>query len=267
MNSAEPRSGAVRSTLEFDKFCDRAPDAQNVVDLFYGRWASDLSEVVPGLASGASRLFREDTRPRFLLKNFANPFGNLEGCRILELGPLEGAHTFQLERLGASEIVAIEANAEAYLKCLIVKELFGLTRSRFLYGDFVKFFEATERRFDIIFCCGVLYHMEDPLKLIEMMSNSADRLFIWTHYWAAETGPRREAVPVERFGEQFAYHRLAYGDRGSGTFWGGNADSSSWLSRPDILRAVQAAGMNNVDIHAEHIEHQHGPCFSLSAWR
>ncbi len=35
---------------------------------------------------------------------------------ILELGPLEGAHTYQLR------ILAIEANAEAFLKCLVVKE-------------------------------------------------------------------------------------------------------------------------------------------------
>ena len=69
----------------------------------------------------------------------------MDGFRILELGPLEGAHTYQLEKLGAAEIVAIEANKEAFLKCLIIKELAQLERARFLLGDFVTYLEFSLR--------------------------------------------------------------------------------------------------------------------------
>ena len=267
MSSADSDNKVVKSKLEFEKFSKDAPHPQNTADLFHSRWASDLSEVIAGVRSGSSKLFTEDLRPRFLLKHFGNTFGNLEGRRIPELGPLEGAHTYQLERLSADEIVAVEANAEAYLKCLIVKELIGLKKARFLYGDFVEFLRESHDIFDIIFCCGVLYHMQDPLTLIELMASRTDRIFVWTHYWHADSETKREAVPVERFGDRFIYYQVPYPGRDSGMFWGGNKESSSWLSREDILRALHSFKFNNVDVHAEHVDHPYGPCFSISAWR
>ena len=54
--------------------------------------------------------------------------GSIEGFRILELGPLESGHTYQLERLGAGSILCIEASPEFYLKSLIIKEILGLKR-------------------------------------------------------------------------------------------------------------------------------------------
>ena len=53
---------------------------------------------------------------------------------MLELGPLEGAHTYMLDRAGASEVVAIEGNTRAFLKCLITKELLSMPSARFLVG-------------------------------------------------------------------------------------------------------------------------------------
>ncbi len=63
------------------------------------------------------------------------------GARI---GPLSGTHI----PVGATRRtrdcgVAIQANVEAYLKCLIVKEAVGLNRSRFLLGDFCEYLGTT----------------------------------------------------------------------------------------------------------------------------
>ena len=124
------------------------------------RWASDLADVVPGVVSGPARHFGADPRPGFAFAHIKQET-ILRGARILELGPLEGGHTYQFERLGAAELIAIEANVEAYLKCLIVKELVGLRRSRFLLGDFIEYLKLDTTRYDLVFCCGVLYHMRD----------------------------------------------------------------------------------------------------------
>lgn len=74
--------------------------------------------------------------------------GSLDAMTILELGPLEGAHTYQLARLGAKHILAIEANSEAYLKCLVVKEILQIPRCRFLLGDCLIFLQAHHDPFD-----------------------------------------------------------------------------------------------------------------------
>jgi len=150
---------------------------------------------------------------------------------------------------------------------LVVKELLGLKKARFLYGDFIEFLRGNLGGFDVIFCCGVLYHMQDPLALIELMANHTDRIFVWTHYWRADSEATREAVPIDRFGDRFVYYRVPYSGRGSSTFWGGNKESFSWLSREDIVRALRACKFTNIDVHAEHVDHPHGPCISMSAWR
>ena len=45
-----------------------------------------------------------------------------------------------------ASITAIEANRRAYLKCLVMKETLGLTRTRFLLGDFVEYLRASPGR-------------------------------------------------------------------------------------------------------------------------
>ena len=85
--------------------------------------------------------------------------GSIEGFRILELGP-RGQHSYQLERLGAASVLAIEASPDLFLKCLITKEILDL-KARFLLGDFVQYLESTADEFDLIFVSGVLYHMTD----------------------------------------------------------------------------------------------------------
>ena len=247
-----------------NKFEQRAPNPQNVLDIFQGRWASDLSDVVPGTVSGQIRLFGGDPRPGYALKQFG---GSAKGLRILELGPLEGGHTYKLEKLGAGDLIAIEANVEAYLKCLITKELAGLKVAKFLLGDFVEYLRHDETRYDLIFCSGVLYHMLDPVDVIKMIAARTDRVFVWTHYYSDKLPHSTKAVVVERDGERYTYHQHNYGARRSGRFWGGNKPMAFFLSRADMMRAFQYYGLVNVDIHDESPDDPAGPCLSMTVWR
>ena len=187
---------------------------------------------------------------------------------MLELGPLEAGHTFQFEQLGAREIVAIEANVEAYLKCLIVKEAVGLSRSRFLLGDFCEYLETTDDRFDLVFASGVRYHMADPIGLIESIGRVTDRCFVWTHYYDpdAYTGPPRTAKPDTRDPRIIRYEHQ-YGDMGLGRFWGGNVSLNVWLSRADILSSFESVGLRHISVLQEHRQHENGAAFSFVASR
>src|SRR5262249_50710102 len=145
--------------------------------------------------------------------------------------------------------------------------LMGLHKSRFLLGDFVEYLKQDQSRYDFIFCCGVLYHMQDPLRLIELMASHTDRIFVWTHYHTKASYPDLVPTAVMRGDETYTYHRLPYGGRELGKFWGGNKPSASWLSREDILRAFKQQGLVNSELHGEDLQHPAGPCFSMSFWR
>ena len=106
-----------------DAYVKSAPSAQNALDIFKGEWASVLPPPYNHLQAGGIPLF-QDQRAAWALEQL----GGCQGQRVLELGPLEGAHSYILQQHGAASVTAIEANTRAYLKCLIVKELLGLDR-------------------------------------------------------------------------------------------------------------------------------------------
>jgi methyltransferase family protein len=251
----------------FKKFEHRAPSFQNAIDLFEGKWACDVGEVCPGIMSGAARLFSADPRPRYCADLLGND-GRLDGLSVLELGPLEGAHTCQLEKLGAKSILAIEANTEAFLKCLIVKEIAGLHAARFMLGDCAEYLATTSDYFDVVMCCGILYHMSDPVSFIQGLGKVSSKCFVWTHYYEENhyPGPLRKLV-LDRQYPEIKLFLSEYRDAHQGTFWGGNKQISVWLGREDILRCFRNAGFSSIEVVEDTPDHPNGACFSFAATR
>ncbi|HOX52138.1 MAG TPA: class I SAM-dependent methyltransferase [Fibrobacteria bacterium] len=242
-------------------FITGVPSPQNAVDIFKGEWASKL----PGenLASGQSHLFQDDRLQKVLGDE------GVEGMDILELGPLEGGHSYQLEKLGAKSVCAVEANSRAYLKCLVVKELYALQKVRFLLGDIYEHLQQDTSTYDLILNFGVLYHLRDPQRLFQLAAprlRAGGRLLLWTHFWAPSaeecpalkghfTAVRTVSLPG---GQTTELRRHEYGSSFfKNNFFGGNANYSEWMTRDGILQAAQANGLSLV--FDETIEHHHGP--------
>lgn len=114
------------------------------------------------------------------IKLFKTQIGSLEGKRILELGPLEGGHTLQLVKRGAT-VVGVEGREESIQRCLFVKKDFNLEKAEFVHGDLRAFDLTSLGRFDIIFNIGLLYHLDEPWKLLKRLRHVSSRMFLWTH--------------------------------------------------------------------------------------
>lgn len=241
----------------------RAPSVQNAVDIFAGNWASDFQDVLPGIEAGPHRLFA-DGRAR-QAADVLGAGGRFDGFSVLELGPLEGAHSYLLEGLGAGPVTAVEANASAYLKCLVVKEALGL-KTGFLLGDFTEHLKAGAGPYDLIFASGVLYHMPDPLELIRLIARATDRCFVWTQYFEARRCPGRTAELASLDGYTATYLRKAYEGRGAG-FWGGNQATASWMSKDDLLGAFAHFGLSDITVIEDQPDHPNGPAITFAARR
>jgi len=126
---------------------------------------------------------------------FKSAAGPLAGKRLLELGPLEGAHTVQLVEEGAS-VVAIEGRESNYRRCLFIKELFALDSAEFILGDLRQVDLDSLGRFDAIFNVGVLYHLDEPWKLLTRLGRVSDRMFLSTH--CAPPGKADAVIEVDR---------------------------------------------------------------------
>ena len=197
--------------------------------------------------------------------------GGVEGRTVLELGPLEGGHSYMAQGAGAESVVAVEANRDAFLRCLVTKEIFGLDRCSFLCGDVLEYLAGEERSFDVCVACGILYHLVEPVRLIELISARARRLFMWTHIYdegalagtalGRRIGPAQE---VEVAGFRHRIHRHSYGtDRHLPVFLGGTRGYSNWISREDLLGALEHFGWRDVQIAFE--GHPNGPALALTA--
>lgn len=247
------------------KFETRAPNDKNAIELFAGHWATDLSKFNPNWIGGSVD-FSNDPRPA-LAAHHLGTGGRLDGMSVLELGPLEAMHTAALEALGAARILAIESNSEAYLKCLIIKEVLCLKAVRFMLGDFNLYLAEATEKFDLIFCSGVLYHLDHPLGLIRDLSRTTSKVFCWTHYYdpTIVSGRPRRAESVTFEGFSTTYFRDEYPDRNLPEFWGGNRSSACWMKRDDILRAFGHFGFDRIDLIKDQPREQNGPVLYFAA--
>ncbi|MDB5559286.1 MAG: hypothetical protein JWQ36_2220 [Enterovirga sp.] len=259
-----------RSTDLFDQYVDGPPSPQNAVDAIPG-WTCALPPSV-GATAGSLPLYADD-RIAWMLEQY----GPLTDKRVLELGPLEGSHTFMIEQAGAAEIDAIEANKLAFLRCLVFKELIRLQRAHFHLGNFIDWLEQPGLSYDLIVASGVLYHLRDPLRFLERAATVSDSLFLWTHYSSEEAMPPsdprrsvfREGVEHEHFHgvDVRLYPRSYHHAEQNASFCGGLYDDHRWLERDDLLAALKAVGYNSIEVAHDDPGHPNGPSFSVLARR
>ncbi len=266
-NEQGATTAASEAASIIDAYVTGFPTAQKAVDLFKGEWSSKLPDEL-GVESGTAGLFG-DAR----IVQMVEALGGIVGASVLELGPLEGAHTTMVERAGAASVVAVEANSRAYLKCLIVKEVLGLTKSRFLLGDINAYMDETPDRFDICVASGVLYHQTDPFEMLRLVSKVANTVLLWTHYYDAaligklpEISEHFTTEPIVRDTGDFEvrYYPRDYRQALEWTgFCGAGVERTYWMTRDDIMSSLKLVGFGRLDVLNENLEHRHGPCFTV----
>src|SRR5271166_278351 len=227
-------------------FSCNLPTVEHAIVIF-DTWTSALP--LPAHTGGSLFSPEDDPRPSYV----RDVFGSLEHFEILELGPLEGGHTYQLERLGAKSITAIESNTESFIKCLVIKNAFEL-KAKLLLGDFIKYLEVIEFKYDLIFASGVLYHMIDPLHLLYLIAKRTDRVFIWTHYVASEndhvfsenlgTPPSSMTgdepyIDVNLYGFKCRYYKAYYDPNHDSRRYSGLEAYGCHLLKDDIIGALK----------------------------
>lgn len=224
---------------------------ENLAEAFarYGSWITRF--VIDGVAYGGAFDALNDPR----VKLFGQLFPGV--ASVLELGSLEGGHTIALTRLtGAETVVGVEGRASNLARARFVAHLLKAEAVEFHQADLEKVALASFGKFDAVFCCGLLYHLPEPWRLLRQCAEVAPRLFLWTHYCDAENADRREN----------GYAGRMFAEGGPDEPLSGLSLCSFWPTLEALAQMVSEAGFTRFQILGDDRDHPHGPAVSLAGW-
>lgn len=157
---------------------------------------------------------------------------SLAGKSVLEVGCFEGIHTLGLRHFGAI-VTAVDIRPMNVLKTLARLSAHGES-ARVLVLDVE---EATSLgHFDVVFHCGVLYHLEDPVTHLRNLLPACDAIYLDTH--VAGEGRNHDTLVVG--GESFRGYRHQEG--GWNDPFSGRGSSAFWLATQDLQSLLEAQG-------------------------
>ncbi len=206
--------------------------------------------VVDGVLTGGDFHALDDPR----VGQFFETFPRVRS--ILELGSLEGGHTFTMARRpDVTRVLGLEGRAINVEKSRFMQELFHIAKAEFIEANLEKIDLASFGKFDAVFCSGLLYHLPEPWKLLEQIPRVAPNLFMWTHYCDdlavdAENGDLK--------GRNYVEGNLQRPNSGL-------SSTSFWLTLGSLTKALTKNGFGEIRILQNNLSHPHGPAVTLAA--
>ncbi len=189
---------------------------------------------------------------RIVRLNDAIPLRNL---RVIEVGCFEGIHTVGLLQF-CEDVTAIDVRPINVVKTAARVALSGL-RARVAVQDVEKL-SPSFGRFDVMFHCGVLYHLLHPAEQLLAVGRLADHLFLDTHI--ARDEPRIEERPAGPIVYRGAYHD----EGGWSDPFSGRDPSAFWLTIESIQSLLLSAGFALQEVW-EVREERNGPRAAIFA--
>lgn len=145
---------------------------------------------------------------------------DLSDKKVLEIGCLEGSHTLGLLRY-AKEVVSIDCRPVNVIKTLTRLSFHGKSTKVFCFNaddltvDNYGFY-------DVIFHCGVLYHLKDPISHLQNIFKMCNYIFLDTHV----TDKEDKIMPEGNWSAPFA----------------GKDDTALWLSINNLEELCKESG-------------------------
>ncbi len=110
--------------------------------------------------------------------------GDKKHLRLADLGCLEGGYAVEFARMGF-QVLGIEIRDANIAACHYVKSKTSLPNLAFIKDNAWNI--ATYGMFDVVFCCGLLYHLDRPKKFLEIVSSVTKKVVILQTHFSIDT--------------------------------------------------------------------------------
>ena len=200
-----------------------------------------------------------DNRRTAVIKSLVHRSIHRSKIRILDLGALEGGLSFEMAREGWSAI-GVEGRADNFRKASLIADYYALPNLRFVQRDVKKLTRAELGVFNVILCCGLLYHLDDPIAHLRQLATllaGDGLLFLDTHVapdahaMRYGTHERSLSEPVTFVDGEHEYEGRWWSEPSEGDLkermWSAISNARSmWLSRRSLIRALWHSGFHEV---------------------
>lgn len=191
-----------------------------------------------------------------LIRRIASHSSNL---RVLDLGALEGGLALEMAREGW-QVFGIEGRRVNFEKAELIREYFGLKNLQFQLRDVKTLDRRLDGVYDVILCCGLLYHLDNPFEFLETLADLAmpqGLLFLDTHVApddrAAQFGTHARQLSEETMFQHRSrtYDGRWFSEPQSGSVldqqWSAVSNERSfWPSRRSLIRGIYHAGFHSI---------------------
>lgn len=151
-------------------------------------------EFAPGVVTPGSR------NSRSLLAQLNLP-SDMSGLRVLDIGARDGFFSFECERRRAAEVVAIDYMPAEQTGFPVAKKILG-SELNLIHENIYNLTPEKYGQFDIVLLLGVLYHLPDPLRALDIVFNmmkSPGLLYLETVVIDEELPPALARKPLMEF--------------------------------------------------------------------
>ncbi len=131
--------------------------------------------------------------------------GSLEGKRVLDVACNCGGFSVEAARHNSEYVFGFDIVDHYIEQANFIKRALQLDQVEFDTMDIDGFAESTTGEFDVTFCFGILYHLEDPIRAMRALSNVTRSImvvdtdivrvpallqrFVHKNLWAMKTNP------------------------------------------------------------------------------
>jgi 2-polyprenyl-3-methyl-5-hydroxy-6-metoxy-1,4-benzoquinol methylase len=135
-----------------------------------------------GISTGENATFQSAKR----IIDLVYP-GKRNHLRVADLGCLEGGYTVEFARLGLQSL-GLDVRQINIDACRYVQSKVNLPNLEFVLDDVWNI--AKYGSFDVMFCCGLFYHLDNPRKFLDILAKATNRVLILdTHISEARDAP------------------------------------------------------------------------------
>jgi 2-polyprenyl-3-methyl-5-hydroxy-6-metoxy-1,4-benzoquinol methylase len=204
----------------------------------FGEWTAHSIELAPNIFTVEGKEVPSG-RPAHYVKVTQDFFSQpLNELRVLDLGSLEGMYSFEFAKHGP-EVVGIEGRLENIEKAKFANEVFGFNNCKLVRDDVRNLNPENYGTFDVVLCCGILYHLDAPdvFIFLEKIAEICERLLIVDTQIAVE---EIKLITFDYKGEKFS--GLNFKEQLESPWAALKNANSFWFDRKSLYRAIRRVG-------------------------